>query len=192
MPVTTLDPRSPLVLDTRELGRRAGAMKTLQFSVAAPAEYGLAMIAVPAGSEVEFDIRLESVMEGVLVTGTALVTVQGECSRCLEPLTFDMEVDLQELYEYPDTDARGRTLDGGAEDEDALKIEGDYLDLEPTFRDAVVLALPLAPLCQPDCHGLCTVCGQNLNDDPGHEHDVVDQRWAALADLVTPQSDTEE
>ena len=95
--MTSLDPRSPLVLDTRELGRRAGAMKTLQRSVAAPAGLGLALVAVPEGSEIELDVRLESVMEGVLVTGTALVTVSGECSRCLEPLSFDKEVDIQEL-----------------------------------------------------------------------------------------------
>ena len=94
-PVTSLDPRSPLVLDTRELGRRAGAMKQLRRSVAAPAGLGLALVAVPEGSEIELDVRLESVMEGVLVTGTALVTVSGECARCLEPLSFDKEVDIQ-------------------------------------------------------------------------------------------------
>lgn len=183
-PVTSLDPRSPLVLDTRELGRRAGAMKKLTRTVAAPAGLGLALVAVPEGSDIELDVRLESVMEGVLVTGTALVTVTGECSRCLEPLTFDREVDIQELYEYPDTDARGRVVADAADgDDELLRLEGDYLDLEPTLRDAVVLALPLQPLCQPECRGLCTECGANLNDDPDHRHDAVDARWSALADL---------
>ena len=180
--MTSLDPRSPLVLDTRELGRRAGSMKKVNLTVAAPADLVLALVAVPEGSEVELDVRLESVTEGVLVTGTALVTVVGECSRCLEPLRFDREVDLQELFEYPDTDARGRVVE--SDDEDELpKIEGDLLDLEPTLRDAVVLALPLQPLCQSDCQGLCTQCGANLNDDPDHGHDTVDARWSALADL---------
>lgn len=183
-PVTSLDPRSPLVLDTRELGRRAGAMKKLTRTVAAPAGLGLALVAVPEGSDIELDVRLESVMEGVLVTGTALVTVTGECSRCLEPLTFDREVDIQELYEYPDTDARGRVVADAADgDDELLRLEGDYLDLEPTLRDAVVLALPLQPLCQPECRGLCTECGANLNDNPDHRHDAVDARWSALADL---------
>ena len=190
--MTTLDPRSPLVLDTRELGRRAGAMKKLQFLVEAPAEFGVAMIAVPQGSEIDFDIRLESVIDGVLVSGSALVTVKGECSRCLELLAFDMEVDLQEMFEYPETDSRGREIDSADRDEDALTLEGDFLDLEPVLRDAVVLALPLSPLCQPECLGLCTICGENLNDNPEHQHDEVDQRWAALANLVTKDSDDED
>ena len=191
--MTSLDPRSPLVLDTRELGRRAGAMKKLNFSVAAPADLGVAMVAVPIGSDIEFDIRLESVMDGVLVSGTALVTVAGECSRCLEPLAFDMEVDIQELFEHPETDSRGRTIEGSSDDDDELpKLDQDLLDLEPTLRDAVVLALPPVPLCQPDCLGMCVECGVNLNDEPEHKHDVVDARWSALADLVAKQGDEEE
>lgn len=190
--VTNLDPRSPLVLDTRELGRRAGSMKELQFAVDAPSELGFALVTVPEGSEVELDVRLEAVMDGVLVTGTALVTVSGECSRCLEPLKFDREVDIQELYEYPDTDSRGRVIDSQDEDEELPKLDGDLLDLEPTLRDAVVLALPLVPLCQPDCLGLCVECGTNFNDDPDHKHEVVDVRWAALADLATKDSSDED
>ena len=184
-----LDHRSPLVLDTRELGRRAGSMKAMQFSVEAPADLGAAMVTVPTGSDIDFDIRLESVMEGVLVSGTAHVSVVGECSRCLEPLAFDKEVDIQELYEYPATDARGRVVEESHDDDELPKLENDLLDLEPTLRDAVVLALPLVPLCQPDCRGLCTQCGVNLNEEPDHKHDVVDARWAALADLVTDDGD---
>ncbi len=190
--MTSLDPRSPLVLDTRELGRRAGAMKQMQFSVAAPADLGVAMVAVPPGSEIDFDIRLESVMDGVLVTGTALVTVAGECARCLEPLAFDMEVDIQELFEHPETDSRGRTIEGSLDDDELPKLDSDLLDLEPTLRDAVVLALPPVPLCQPDCLGLCVECGANLNDEPEHKHDVIDARWSALADLVAKDGDEEE
>lgn len=189
--MNSLDHRSPLVLDTRELGRRAGSMKKVQFSAAAPADLGVAMVTVPAGSDIEFDLRLESVMEGVLVSGTALVSVTGECSRCLEPLAFDKEVDIQELYEYPATDARGRVIEESQTDDELPKLENDLLDLEPTLRDAVVLALPLVPLCQPDCLGLCTQCGVNLNDEPDHKHEVVDARWAALADLVTKDGDKE-
>ncbi len=181
--MSSLDPRSPLVLDTRELGRRAGSMKTHKFSSPAPADLGLTMIAVPAGSDIEFDLRLEAVMDGVLVSGTALVSVEGECSRCLEPIAFDTEVDLQELYEYPATDSKGRQIENSDSDDDQPKLDGDFLDLEPLLRDAVVLAFPLSPLCQPDCLGLCTQCGVNLNDDPNHQHDVVDPRWAALENL---------
>ena len=181
--MSSLDPRSPFVLDTREIGRRAGEMKELSFSVAAPADLGLAMIAVPTGSDIDFELRLESVMDGVLVTGTALVSVAGECSRCLEQIAFDMEVDLQELYEYPAVDSKGREISGPGDDDELRKLDGDFLDLEPVVRDAVVLAFPLSPLCQPDCLGLCSQCGFNFNDDQDHVHEVVDPRWAPLDKL---------
>lgn len=182
--MSSLDPRSPFALDTRELGRRPGSMKTYKFSVAAPADVGLAMIAVPAGSDIELDIRLEAVMDGVLVTGTALVSVNGECSRCLEQIAFDLEVDLQELFEYSTTDTRGRQVKNPETEDDLPKLDGDFLDLEPVLRDAVVLAFPLSPLCFADCRGLCSECGANFNEDPEHMHETVDPRWAALAELA--------
>lgn len=188
--MSNLDHRSPLVLDTRELGRRAGSMKAYEFTVAAPADLGLPWITVPAGSDIDFDLRLESVSEGVLVTGTAIVSVAGECGRCLEPLAYDTEVDFQKLYKYPATDARGRKVsdDEDDEDEDILTLDDDLLDLEPVVRDEVVSALPQKPLCQPDCRGLCTQCGANLNDEPEHQHEVVDPRWSALQNLATKDS----
>jgi len=179
-----LNPHAPLVLDVRELGRRAGAMKTKSFTVALAEELGIGVLSVAKESEVEFDLRLESVMEGVLVSGTALVTVTGECSRCLEPLSYDLEVDLQELFEYPETDSRGREMDDEFGDEDIPKVKDDLIDLEPLLRDAVVLALPLQPLCKSECLGLCVECGANLNEQPDHVHDLVDPRWSALADLT--------
>jgi len=141
------------------------------------------LIAVPPGSEIEFDLRLESVIDGVLVTGSALLTVAGECSRCLEPLSFDTEVDLQELFEYPATDSRGRQIENGTDDDEQPKLDDDLLDLDPVIRDAVLLAMPLAPLCQPECVGLCITCGENLNDVPDHAHEEIDPRWATLANL---------
>ena len=179
-PLTGLDPRDPLVLDTRELGRRAGAMTRVRRTVPAPTELGTAVIGVPAGSDVQLELMLEAVIEGVLVSGTARAAAVGECSRCLDPLVRDIEVDLQELYEHPDDDRRPV-----ADPDDELpRLEGDLLDLEPTLRDAVVLALPLAPVCRDDCPGLCPDCGARLADDPDHHHDDVDPRWAALAGLA--------
>ena len=182
--MTNLDANAPLVLDVRDLGRRAGSMKTKSFTVELSEELAIGVLNVSQGSEVEFDLRLESVMEGVLVTGTALVTVTGECSRCLEPLAYDLEVDLQELFEYPDTDSRGREIEADFTEEDMPKVQDDLLDLESLLRDAVVLALPVQPLCKSDCLGLCVECGQNLNEQPEHVHDLVDPRWSALADLT--------
>lgn len=181
-----LDPHQPLVLDTRELGRRPGSMRELRFTAPAPAGLGLVdLIGVPVGDELALDLRLESVMEGVLVSGTVTAPLAGECGRCLEPVTDELVVDLQELYAYPESTSEDTT------DEDELsRMDGDLLDLEPALRDAVVLALPLTPLCDEDCQGLCATCGERLDDLPDdHAHEVVDARWEALSGLL-PDSTT--
>ncbi|WP_181310851.1 YceD family protein [Nocardioides campestrisoli] len=179
--MNSLDPRAPLVLDTRELGRRPGSQQEVVRSVEAPAELGIEVLRVPEGSPVELDLRLEAVMEGVLVTGTAHAVLEGECVRCLEPIRDEVSVDFQELFVYDDV--RHDQSDEELDDE-ASKLEGDLLDLEPLLRDAVVLALPFQPLCQDDCPGLCVECGARLADDPDHGHDEpVDPRWAGLAAL---------
>lgn len=167
-----LDPRSGLVLDTHDLVRGAGQGLELQKSAEAPAGLGFDLIGVPPTSSIALDLRLESVVEGVLVTGTADVVVAGQCSRCLEPIDDAMQVDVQELFVYPDSEIK---------DEEAHRIDGELIDLEPVLRDAVVLDLPFQPLCSADCAGLCPECGANLNDDPGHDHGVnLDSRWSAL------------
>jgi uncharacterized protein len=68
-------------------------------------------------------------------------------------------------------------------------LEGDFFDLEPVLRDAVVLALPLQPVCREDCLGLCSECGALLNEDPDHHHDAADPRWAALQGLSAGHGD---
>ncbi|MEX2289678.1 MAG: YceD family protein [Mycobacteriales bacterium] len=172
-----LDPRSPLVVDTRELGRRPGSMREVRFPAPAPESLGVDLIGVPAGARLDLDLRLESVMEGVLVSGTATAPLAGECGRCLEPVSDTLAVELQELFAYPESDAD--------DDEDLARMEGDLLDLEPVLRDAVVLALPLTPLCRQDCAGLCVECGERLDDLPAdHAHDAPDPRWAALQGLT--------
>ena len=174
-PHRSLDPRSGLVLDTHTLGRQAGAMKVVRASVEAPADLGIAVIGVPPGSPIELDLRLESVVEGVLVTGTATVKLRGECVRCLEPMSDELEVDIQELYLYPGVEP---------DDDLASRLQGDLVDLEPVLRDEVVVDLPFQPLCRDDCSGLCVECGVNLNDHPDHRHEAdLDPRWDALHGL---------
>lgn len=162
-------------------------MKKVSRSVPAPKNLGLAgVIGVPEGTEVELELRLESVMEGVLVTGTAHAPVEGECVRCLEPVGREFDAEFQELFSYPDADTRTARRDEAgddAEEEDVLCLEDDLFDLEPVLRDAVVLALPMQPVCQDDCPGLCSQCGARLADDPDHHHEATDIRWAALQDL---------
>jgi uncharacterized protein len=170
-----LDPNAPFVIDTRELGRRPGSQRTVSRTDPAPADLGIEVIGVPAGSPVDLDVRLEAVMEGVLVTGTATVQVRGECARCLSDIEDITSVDIQELYVYDHvrTDAD--------EDQETRRLVDDLLDLEPLVRDAVVLALPFKPVCTDDCGGLCPECGARLSDEPGHAHEApIDTRWAAL------------
>jgi uncharacterized protein len=151
-------------------------------TVLAPADLGIEVLGVPEGSPVELDLRLEAVMEGVLVTGTARAVLEGECARCLEPITDEIEVRFQELFVYDDLDV------DPDEELEVSTLRHDLVDLEPLLRDAVVLALPVQPLCQDDCHGLCPECGARLADDPDHGHDArVDPRWAALSGLVEPE-----
>lgn len=178
-----LDPRAPLVLDTRELGRRPGSQRTVTLTAEAPAELGIEILGVAEGSPVTFDLRLEAVMEGVLITGTASAELEGECARCLESIEDDLTIEIQELFLYDDT--RDAVADAAADEEtDVRRTEGDLIDLEPLLRDAVVLALPFQPLCQDDCPGLCVECGARLAEDPDHRHEeAIDPRWAALQDL---------
>ncbi|MEV0586252.1 YceD family protein [Nonomuraea sp. NPDC050310] len=170
-----LDPRAPWVISTHDLGRRPGSMRQMHLTLPAPLDLGVDMIGVPKDAEVELDLRLEAVMEGVLVSGTARAPLAGECVRCLEPVSDEIEVDLQELFFYSDEDAS---------EEDSL-LDGELLDLEPTFRDAAVLALPLSPVCQDDCQGLCVECGIRLAEaGADHRHEKIDARWASLQGLA--------
>lgn len=178
--LSTLDPRSPLVLDTRELGRRPGNLQRVRRSVPAPADLQLAgVVGVAEGVAVELDLRLESVVEGVLVSGTARAALSGECARCLDPVGGEVLVDLQELFVFP-----GRAPEGPDADDEERQVQGDHVDLEPVLRDAVVLALPQAPVCRESCPGLCAECGARLADDRDHAHDTTDLRWAPLSGLL--------
>ncbi len=159
-------------------------MKAYTRSVPAPAEpgrLGLDTIAVPAGSPVELDLRMESVTEGVYVSGTAHATLEGECARCLDPLTDEVDVEIAELFAYPDS-----VTDETTDADELPRVVEDYVDIEQTVRDALVLALPLAPLCREDCPGLCPDCGEKWADlAPDHGHETLDPRWAALRERLS-------
>ncbi len=184
-PQAPLDPRAPLVIDTRELGRRPGSLRRVMRSVPAPPGLGLELVGVPPGAPVELSLRLEAVMEGVLVSGTVRAPVAGECGRCLDPVSGRVDVPLQELYAYPDR--RG-------DPPDVWRLQGDLMDLEPALRDAVLLALPMTPRCRDDCPGLCPTCGDRLADaGRDHRHGVADPRWAGLVGILgTSTEPTEE
>ncbi len=182
--MSSLDGRAPLVIDVTDLQRRAGAMLTVQRTVPAPTDLANAMIAIPADSDIVLDLMAESVIEGVLISGTASAQAQGTCSRCLDPLSQPITVDVQELFRYEDLEPLTE------EDEELPTFDGELIDIEPTLRDATVLGLPLAPVCQADCPGLCSICGAKLAEDPKHHHDQTDSRWDALAGMFNDERDS--
>jgi uncharacterized protein len=174
-------PTSPMTLDITRLGRRPGAMVTLRNTVPSPARIGLAMIAIDQGAPVELDLQVQSVSEGVLVTGTVAAPTVGECSRCLTEVTGRVQVELTELFAYPDS-----TTEATTEEDEVGHVVDDTIDLEQCIVDAVGLELPFSPVCSPDCPGLCPECGVSLAAEPGHQHDLIDPRWAKLADMLPP------
>jgi uncharacterized protein len=176
-------PSSALVIDISRLGRRPGSMTTVQATVPSPLRMGVELIAVEEGAPVTLDLRLESVSEGVLVTGTASAPTAGECSRCLQPIAGEVDIDLTELFAYPDS-----TTEETTEADEIPRVGRDgsseTIDLEQPIIDAVGLALPFSPVCRPDCPGLCPECGVALDSaEPGHQHDNIDPRWAKLLTL---------
>lgn len=160
-------------------------------TVPAPDDLGTVVIGIPEGSDLDLDLRLEAVMEGVLVTGRVHGLAVGECVRCLDEVTETLDVALSELFVYPERAAVAEQ-DGDEDDEDLRELDGDFLDLEPALRDAVVPMLPFQPVCRPDCPGLCSICGARLADEPGHSHETLDPRWAALGGLTGTDDETKE
>lgn len=178
------DPASPWVFSTRELGRRPGTMRTHARRIDAPSApdaIGLETIAVPEGAPIDLDVRLESVTEGVYVSGTVHAPLSGECARCLDALTDEVDVELSELFAFPDS-----VTDETTDEDELPRVVDERVDVEQIVRDAVVLALPLAPLCRADCPGLCAECGEKRADlAPDHGHETLDPRWAALQERLS-------
>mgnify|MGYP000122535311 FL=1 len=163
---------SPYVIPVHDIMHKAGAMREFKLDIEVPEALGDALAQVSVGTELDLDLRLESVHEGILATGEVFVDAEGECSRCLDPITLPVEVDFQELFAYSLTN------------EDDFVVDDEQIDLEQVIRDAVVLSLPFKPVCRKNCLGLCPDCGIKLAENPNHVHEsAVDPRWNALEEL---------
>ncbi|AQA06872.1 hypothetical protein BVC93_30565 [Mycobacterium sp. MS1601] len=174
-----------MVFDISRLGRRPGSMLHVEQTVPSPSRIGLDLIAIQQGAPLELDLDFQSVSEGVLVTGTVDAPTSGECARCLEPVTGTVAIELTELFAYPDS-----TTEATTEEDEVGHVVDDTIDLEQSIVDAVGLQLPLAPLCGPDCPGLCQTCGVPLaTAEPDHHHDVIDPRWAKLSEFLPEGSE---
>ena len=179
-----------MVLDTKLVGRRAGSMHELERSVETPEDFGTDVLSVAPGDPLELTLRMESVVEGVLVTGSVRAVATGACVRCLDPVRHPVDGAFQELFAYADRHAHHQEV-GDVDAAEELLVEDGLIDLEPVLRDTVVPALPFQPVCRPDCPGLCSECGISLAEDSGHHHDVIDPRWAALSALAEGTEKTE-
>jgi len=159
----------PLQVGVSELLRHPGSRRP--FVIDADLD-GLALSTaeVVPGTPVHVDLVLESLSASVTATGTVSVSWRGDCRRCLEPVEGEAEAEVHaEIFEPHPTEG------------DTYPLVGEQVDLEPLVRDAVLLALPLAPLCAEGCRGPAP-------DDfptgvPDDEEAPRDPRWAALDDL---------
>lgn len=160
--------------DVGALRRRPGSRREVHLEGVIP-ELGVTGSHVPEGGLVKFDGLLESVSGGVLVTATVSAPFEGECRRCLDVARGTLEGQVVELL----TDI--------ADPDTGYLVDGDSLDLRDMAHDACILELPLAPLCDEACLGLCPVCGANRNVEPCSCGPATDPRWAALAELAGPE-----
>ncbi len=161
-------------VNIRDIEHRPGNMREAEFDVALTEQWGEGLVAVEAGETVSLRLRLESVHEGILVSGEVSSRYTGECGRCLTEIDAPVEVEFQELFAYP-----------GGEASD-FEVQDDHVDCETLVRDAVVLSLPFQPVCRPDCPGLDPVTGERLADRPEQERsETPDPRWATLAGLLS-------
>ena len=158
-------------VDVRDLLGHPGSHRTVH--IQEPVE-GLAteLVRVPDDVPVEADLLMESVVEGVLASGPVEGVWVVSCARCLKPFESAFRVEVQELFRP-----------GGPESDEEYPIDEGVLDLEPLIRDNVVPAMPFAPLCRPDCLGLCARCGGDRNLGECSCAEATDPRWSALSAL---------
>ena len=164
------------LVPVHEIMKRPGQMRELELEIALVEPMGTAVVAVPKGDSVEVELRLESVYEGILATGEVFALADAQCSRCLEEMKLEVEVDFQELFAY------------SVQSDDELMVDGEHIDLTQVVTDSVVLSLPFQPVCTKDCPGLCAECGFRMVQDPSHQHEnAVDPRFSALEVLLSKE-----
>ncbi|NWN89659.1 MAG: DUF177 domain-containing protein [Micrococcaceae bacterium] len=171
-------------MSVTELIDSPGASEHTEITWPAPAELSVPLLGVEQGSAMQVDVRLDSVHEGILVSGTVDGTLTGQCSRCLDPITEPVTIDIQELFQFE--------FDPMVEEDEQHMVEHGLVNIEPIMRDALVTSLPFQPRCSPDCEGLCDQCGIRLEEaEPDHHHEQLDPRWAALANFVSDNTSEE-
>lgn len=166
-----------LLVPVTEVRRRLGTQAPVERSLPA---HGLSLsdVAVPEGADIAFVGTIESISEGIVLSGDVTVPWIGACRRCLKEVEGVASADVREIYETNPTDG------------ETWPLIDDQIDLGPLLHDTALLALPLAPLCSEDCPGPAPdefptgpAAGPDDDGDAGGEPPR-DPRWAALDDLT--------
>ena len=160
-------------IDVTDLLGQPGSSRALHIDDTVP-DLRLELAAVEEGRPIVGDLILESVVEGIFVTGRLQGEMTLSCARCLKSFGQAFDVDINEMF------VQGATPQ---DDEYRLELPGS-IDLEPMVRDAVLLQMPFSPLCRIDCKGLCPRCGgdRNLGECTCGPEEL-DTRWAALGQI---------
>ncbi|AOZ72821.1 hypothetical protein BK816_05530 [Boudabousia tangfeifanii] len=173
------------LLSVRDLPRQPGSFDELYAQVTLPWENDLVKLSDP---EPELHFMAQSVSDGVLLTINGELAWEGSCARCLQPAEGDFDLSATELFFYPEA-AKAAEANTKDVDIDPLPtVVDDQIDIEAILRDEIMLALPMLPLCDEDCEGLCATCGEAWADLPAdHVHAEVDPRLAVLGQLLANQ-----
>ncbi|MCF8528666.1 MAG: DUF177 domain-containing protein [Aquiluna sp.] len=164
------------LIPIKDLLNHPGNMQEMDLKIVLEGPIGTELVKLETGDALDIFLRLESVHEGILATGEVEAAAKTICSRCLDSMNLEIEVDFQELFAYSSTS------------DDELVVSGELIDLEQVVIDSVVLSLPFQPVCSPDCLGLCAGCGEKLSETHEHQHEnPVDPRFNALKDLLSKE-----
>jgi uncharacterized protein len=160
---------NPLLINAAELLRRPGSERRLSLQPTV-ADLGITDPKFDPGATVDVTLRLESLTDGIVVDGVLSAPWADSCRRCLAPASGEVVCDVAELYQHVVTGP------------DAFEIIGDQIDVAAMIRENILLEAPIAPLCRPDCAGLCPTCGIDLNTSACDcVTAVIDPRWEVLS-----------
>ena len=174
-----------------QVGSRAGQTMQVDRDFPAPGGIGDSIVGVKEGEPIHVNGQFDSIIDGLIFTGTFTAPVTAVCARCDRDLSGDWSEQVTAFFPYEDADA-GKTknedveiIAGEEESGDTYPLidNGAFANIEPLLRDTFVSALPINTLCKPDCKGLCPQCGLDLNESPEHVHEVTDLRFADLEAL---------
>ena len=182
------------ILYCAEAGMEINVAQLLKSSIGTEREYEISgnidILGDGTFCSVDGKVNLVRTDRGILARGLLVTGVGLTCGRCLSPFRCPLTINIEEEY-FPTIDIiTGARLTQPDEPEHFTIDERHILDLTEAVRQAAVLAMPMKPLCSPECAGLCPGCGQNLNLGPCQcPPSQGDERWAVLQTL--PLSDKE-